>query len=185
MKKVGVMIFVFLLLAAGSYYFFLNYPATTYAILGINHSTNSTLTQINTSILSNLTSVNISTNNSESLNLTPIDTTTSSSVNTSINDSITSNVLVTTSSSTNSSTYNVTIINFAFYPNNLTIHKGDTVIWINQDGMLHHAVSDEGNEIDSSDLILGLSYAHTFGNTGNFSYHDFMHPSLTGTIIVE
>jgi len=187
MKKVGIIIFVLLLLAAGSYYFFLNYPATTYAILGLNYSANSTnLTQIqiNTSTFSNATSV-ILTNNSSNLNLTSINTTISSSVNISENNSVTSITPVTIPTSSANSVYNVTIVNFAFYPNNLTIHKGDTVLWVNQENMLHRAVSDKGNEIDSSDLILGLSYSHTFGNAGNFSYHDFFHPSITGTIIVE
>jgi plastocyanin len=182
MKKISVIIFVLVLLAAGSYYFFLNYPATTYAILGLNNSANSTPIQINTSTFSNATSV-ILTNDSTNLNLASINTTSpTETLNTSV-ISITS--AVTSEISTNAYTYNITIINFAFYPNNLTIHKGDTVLWINKDGILHRAVSDNGNEIDSSDLTLGLSYAHTFGNAGNFSYHDFFHPTITGIISVK
>ena len=183
MKKVGVMIFVLLLLAAGSYYFFLNYPAATYAILGLNYSANSTLTQENTSIISNLTSVN-STSNSEILNLTPVNTT-SNSASSSINNSATSEVVVTASSSSNSSTYDIAIANFIFSSNVLTIHSGDTVFWMNQEDVLHHLISDSGNEIDSSLLYPGQSYSHTFANKGSFSYHDFVHPSLNGTIIVE
>jgi plastocyanin len=164
MKKVGVMIFVLILLAAGSYYFFLNYPATTYAILGLNYSGN--LNQTNNPIVSNLTSTNTSTLTDVNTSIKPI-------------------TPVVTESSTNSSNFNVAIINFELSPVIVTIHQGDTVFWINQENILQHLVSDKGNEIDSSLLSQGQSYSHTFANKGTFNYYSSVHPSLNGSVIVE
>jgi plastocyanin len=206
MKKIGVVIFVLLLLAAGGYYFFLNYPATTYAILGLNYSGNSNTTQTNASAILNSTPVN-STNSSSSLtpitgsainsgnnvsttnnqeNNTPTTNVSVTNETTPVTDntSSTSNVSITTPST--STTYNISIVNFAFSTAVLTIHQGDSVLWINQDGMSHHVISlDSSDEIDSSTLYPGYSYSHTFLNKGTFDYHCAFYPSLNGTIIVE
>jgi plastocyanin len=193
MKKIGVVIFVLLLLAAGSYYFFLNYPATTYAILGLNYSGNSNATQTNASAILNSTPVS-STNGSSSLtsittsainqgnNISTTNVSTSNETTSIVNNSEPSNVQINTSST--SAIYKVTIVNFALSPAVSTIHQGDTVLWINQD-LVHHLVSDEGNEIDSSTLYEGYSYSHTFLNKGTFDYHCAFYPSVNGSIIVE
>jgi plastocyanin len=165
MKKIGVIFFVFVLLAAGSYYFFLNYPTTAYTILGINHSANSTpAIQINSSEILNITPINITT--STISNITPINITTSTIAS-------------------SFSTYEVIIADYELSPLNLVIHKGDTVRWTNQEGIVHHLVSDKENEIDSSFLYPGQSYSHSFTNKGTFSYHCYLHQSLSGTVIVE
>lgn len=82
-------------------------------------------------------------------------------------------------------TYNVEIKNFAFSPTSLTIKKGDSVVWTNQDSANHKLASDTGSEIESSSLANGETYSHAFENTGTYDYHCSIHPSMKAKIIVE
>jgi plastocyanin len=79
----------------------------------------------------------------------------------------------------------IRIINFTFVPENYTIQKGETVIWMNLDYGPHQIMSDSGNEISSSVLHRAEVYSHTFKTAGRYSYHCAIHPSMKGKIIVE
>ena len=83
-----------------------------------------------------------------------------------------------------SSTNMVTIQNFAFNPATLTVKAGTTVTWNNQDSTTHHVVSDTG-AFDSGNLANGQSYSFKFAKSGNYPYHCSIHPSMTGTIVVQ
>lgn len=78
----------------------------------------------------------------------------------------------------------VTIQNFAFNPSQITVNKGDTVIWTNEDSFTHTVVSDSGSEINSPALSSGQAYSHTFNTAGTFDYHCSLHPSMKGKVIV-
>ncbi len=78
----------------------------------------------------------------------------------------------------------VTIKNFAFDPATLTISKGTTVTWTNEDSVPHQIVSDS-NAFSSSPLGKGQTYSFTFSEIGTFSYHCAIHPSMKGTIAVK
>ncbi|OPX61772.1 MULTISPECIES: cupredoxin family copper-binding protein [unclassified Methanoregula] len=81
----------------------------------------------------------------------------------------------------------ITIQNFAFDPPALTVKAGTVVMWTNQDSAPHAIVSDTGSpETFSSDtLSTGRSYSFTFNRPGTYPYHCSIHPSMTGTIVVE
>lgn len=76
----------------------------------------------------------------------------------------------------------VSIQNFAFNPGTLTIKKGETVTWTNNDSVLHQIKSDTFN---SNPLSQGQTFSFTFNDTGTFNYSCAIHPSMTGKIIVE
>ena len=78
----------------------------------------------------------------------------------------------------------VTISNFSFQPSTLTISVGTTVFWTNNDSTTHTITSDTG-VFSSGDLPPGSSFSHTFSSAGSFGYHCSIHPSMTGTIIVQ
>ena len=82
-------------------------------------------------------------------------------------------------------TKEVEISGFAFSPATLTIKKGDTVKWTNQDSTRHTVTSDSGSELDSQSLGNGQSYSHTFASAGTFNYHCALHPNMKAKIIVE
>jgi len=85
---------------------------------------------------------------------------------------------------TNPKTYNVEINSTGFSPFELTIRKGDSVIWVNRDSMDHMITSDSG-ELDSGYLKQNKIYDHTFDTSGTFEYFCELHPYATGKIIVE
>jgi plastocyanin len=94
-----------------------------------------------------------------------------------------------TSTSTSTSTpapaqgsNDVSIQNFAFNPATLTVKKGATVTWTNNDPAQHQIKSATFN---SSQLGKGQSFSFTFNDAGTFDYSCAIHPSMLGKIIVE
>ena len=77
----------------------------------------------------------------------------------------------------------VTIKNFAFDPGDLTVAKGTTVTWKNDDSATHRIKSGDGS-FDSKDLKNGDSFDHTFDTAGSFDYICGIHPSMKGKITV-
>lgn len=78
----------------------------------------------------------------------------------------------------------ITIQAFAFVPQTLTVSVNSTVKWKNLDGITHTVTSD--NLLwDSGNVANGGTFKFTFTATGTFSYHCKIHPSMTGTIIVQ
>ena len=79
----------------------------------------------------------------------------------------------------------VTIDNFNFSPNTLTLSVGATVTWINHDNV-PHVVSSAGNQFKKSTVLkTGQTFSHTFMATGTYSYFCSIHPRMTGKIIVK
>lgn len=76
----------------------------------------------------------------------------------------------------------INIQNFSFSPATLTVKKGATVTWINNDSVPHQINSTTFN---SSQLSKGQSFSFTFDTVGTFDYLCSIHPSMLGKIIVE
>jgi plastocyanin len=83
----------------------------------------------------------------------------------------------------NPSSSTVSMIYSSFSPANLTVAKGSTVTWTNQDGMTHTTTSDAGGW-DLS-VASGTSKSVTFNNAGTYKYHCSIHPYMTGSIVVQ
>jgi plastocyanin len=84
----------------------------------------------------------------------------------------------------NQSSGAVAIQNFAFSPASLTIKKGESVTWTNEDSVAHIIVSDS-SAFQSGSLAKGQTFSFTFNQTGQFPYHCSIHPSMKATIIVQ
>ena len=107
------------------------------------------------------------------------------------------NTTGTNQSNTNSSTTNsnqsvastgaVTIENMMFTPSQITVAKGGTVTWTNNDSVPHTVTDDLSNAGGpaSGDIQPGKTYSFTFDKTGSFQYHCTIHPSMRGTIVVK
>jgi plastocyanin len=81
----------------------------------------------------------------------------------------------------------VTIANFAFTPNPLTINVGDSVRWTNTDAATHTATSDAGAPatFTTGNLTQGQSATILFTVAGTYNYHCAIHPSMVATLIVN
>ena len=81
-------------------------------------------------------------------------------------------------------TLEIAIVNFSFSPKEVTIKKGTTVTWTNQDSVIHTATSDTG-VFDSGDLSQGQSFSYTFSTAGTFPYVCTPHKAnMKATIVV-
>lgn len=81
-------------------------------------------------------------------------------------------------------TVTVHISNTGFAPGTVTIRKGGTVTWINDDSAIHTVTSDNGNGPMSPELGRGSVYNDTFITTGTYAYHCSLHPEMKGTVTV-
>lgn len=76
----------------------------------------------------------------------------------------------------------VSIENFSFNPGTLTVAVGTTVTWTNNDSTTHTVKSSSFN---SSSLAPGDTFSFKFDSKGTFNYNCGIHPTMTGTIVVQ
>jgi plastocyanin len=81
-------------------------------------------------------------------------------------------------------TKTVSITATAFTPASRTIATTDSIKWTNNDTKSHQVVANNGS-FASATIAPGKSYTHTFNTAGTYRYHDALHPSLTGKIVVN
>ncbi len=85
--------------------------------------------------------------------------------------------------SSTAGSHTISIQNFSFSQSTITIKKGDTVVWTNNDAAPHTVTNDAGS-FGSDTLNTDQSYTYTFDTAGTFAYHCKFHPSMTGTVVV-
>jgi plastocyanin len=87
----------------------------------------------------------------------------------------------------------VVIMADGFSPATISISKGQSVHWLNQDSSMHQVASDPYPTEDAIPdfkqtvaLENSQSYTYTFNQTGTFTYHDHLNPyTIKGTVIVN
>jgi plastocyanin len=77
----------------------------------------------------------------------------------------------------------VTIDNFTFKPDVLTIKPGTIVTFINHDD-IPHSIVDSGGKFKSKVLDTDESFKMTFEAAGTIGYFCGLHPHMTGRIVV-
>ena len=82
-------------------------------------------------------------------------------------------------------TETVTINDYTYTPATLTVHAGDTVIWINQDSIPHTVTALDGKSFDSGAIDPGASWKFVFTKAGHFNYRCAIHPDMRGAIDVQ
>lgn len=83
-----------------------------------------------------------------------------------------------------SATTTISIKRTGFVAKSVTINQDDTVTWTNADTIDHQIVAN-GGSFASPILKAGKSWSRTFRSGGTFRYHDSLHPSLRGTVVVK
>jgi plastocyanin len=79
----------------------------------------------------------------------------------------------------------VSIDNFTFNPQKLTVKAGTTVTWTNKDDIPHGIASANNAFARSKALDTDDSYSFTFAAPGTYQYFCYLHPHMTATIVVE
>jgi plastocyanin len=84
--------------------------------------------------------------------------------------------------------FSIVIINSMFQPDELRIPVGATVVWRQNDDIVHTVTADDGS-FNSGFLELGAVFTHTFEQAGQYVYHCELHgepggEGMHGVIIV-
>jgi plastocyanin len=83
----------------------------------------------------------------------------------------------------NGATHTVAIDGTSFQPAALTIHLGDTVVWVNKDPFPHTATSE--GAFDSGQLAPGGTWRFVPKQKGELAYTCLLHRTMKGTLKVE
>jgi plastocyanin len=76
----------------------------------------------------------------------------------------------------------VVIENMQFTPATVTLHRGDTIVWVNRDLVPHTAT---GAAFDSKSIAPSGSWTFTPTKAGRFDYVCAFHPTMKATVVVE
>jgi plastocyanin len=79
----------------------------------------------------------------------------------------------------------VGIDNFTFNPATVTVKAGTTVTWTNKDDIPHGIAATNNAFKRSQALDTDDSFSFTFATPGTYQYFCYIHPHMTGTIVVE
>jgi plastocyanin len=77
----------------------------------------------------------------------------------------------------------VTIDNFVFKPDVITVPVGTRIVWENEDDIPHTIVETKGT-FHSPALDTDDKYGFTFATPGTFEYFCGLHPHMKGKVVV-
>jgi len=80
--------------------------------------------------------------------------------------------------------HTIKIQNSAFVPASLTINKGSSVTWTNDDNTVHTVTAADGS-FTSGDIVVGTSYTRTFTTAGTINYYDAHNNNMKGVLVVS
>jgi len=72
----------------------------------------------------------------------------------------------------------------AFAPNRIEIAAGTTVVWTNNDPVVH-TISADDKSWDSGAIEPGQTWSHTFTQPGEYAFHCTPHPFMKGVLVVR
>ena len=90
-----------------------------------------------------------------------------------------------TTSSGGSGATAVTIRDYLYEPETITVPVGTTVTFTNRDSTPHTATSKQSGVFESGSLDTGKSGKVTLEEPGTFAYYCLFHPFMKGEIVVE
>jgi plastocyanin len=78
----------------------------------------------------------------------------------------------------------VRIAEHRFAPDTVTVQRGTTVRWVNDDDDPHTVTSDK-EAFASPGMDKREAWTFTFAAPGTYTYHCALHPTMTGTVVVR
>jgi len=79
---------------------------------------------------------------------------------------------------------NISISNFDFQPNVVSVPVSSTVTWTNNDNVPHTVSADDGS-FSSGTMLPGSNFSHIFTVIGKVAYHCAFHSSMRGNVVVK
>lgn len=78
----------------------------------------------------------------------------------------------------------VHIDNFTFSPQEITISRGGTITWVNDDD-IPHALAESNKAFRSKAMDTEEEFSFTFNKPGTYEYFCSLHPHMQGKVIVR
>jgi amicyanin len=80
----------------------------------------------------------------------------------------------------------ISIVDFKYVPDTLTVQVGTKVTWTNRDDMPHTVTSPaKPKALDSGAFDTDDRFSHVFTDPGTYDYLCTLHPQMRGRVIVE
>jgi plastocyanin len=80
-------------------------------------------------------------------------------------------------------THVVVMSGVGYEPSALTVKRGDTVVWRNDDPFPHTVTSS--GRFDSGSIAAGKQWKYVARKSGTFAYICTFHPNMHGVLVVE
>ena len=78
----------------------------------------------------------------------------------------------------------VTIEGLQYNPRELTVHRGDRVVWVNKD-LFPHTVTADTKAFDSGSIAANASWSYVTRKPGEYPYSCTFHPTMKGKLTVQ
>ena len=80
--------------------------------------------------------------------------------------------------------HTITIENMQFNPPQLSVHRGDRIVWVNKD-LFPHTVTADNKAFDSGAIDADGSWTYVADKGGEHAYSCTLHPTMKGVITVQ
>ena len=80
--------------------------------------------------------------------------------------------------------HTVTIEGMQFNPPQLTVHRGERIVWVNKD-LFPHTVTANDKSFDSGAIAANASWSYVAGKKGEYAYSCTFHPTMHGKLTVQ
>lgn len=81
-------------------------------------------------------------------------------------------------------TYTVTIENMQFNPRELSVHRGDRIVWVNKD-LFPHTATAVRKAFNSGSIAANASWSYVAARNGDFAYGCTFHPTMKARLTVQ
>jgi LPXTG-motif cell wall-anchored protein len=83
------------------------------------------------------------------------------------------------------STVYINVRNLTFTPATITVIRGSSVLWPNNDRAAHAITGDTTDGPRGGVMQPGQQFGFSFNHVGTFTYHCAIHPEMRGTVVVK
>ena len=79
----------------------------------------------------------------------------------------------------------IDISSYEYRPGNLSVPRGATVTWVNDDKVAHTATEKSSGSWDTQVIHEGESVSINFDKPGSYTYYCSIHPYMSGVLVVR
>ena len=80
--------------------------------------------------------------------------------------------------------HTVVIENMQYTPAQLSVRRGERIVWVNRD-LFPHTATAQGKAFDSGSIAANASWSYVASKSGTYAYGCTFHPTMKGNITVQ